>query len=133
MAENLDAVVAQRMAWMASLSDDDKAKVRADREAGAAEENKAARTAEFVATFGAADANQDGRLDRAEFTDFMVKLGQNAAARDVPHQKPEDVTDEQKDQVWAYFNSLSAEDGVAAADFGQAVAAIGAAIKAKMA
>ena len=133
MAENLDAVVNQRMAWMASLSDEDKGKVRADREAGAAEENKAARMEEFMATFSAADANQDGKLDRAEFTDFMIKLGQNAAARGVPAQKPEDVTDEQKDQIWAYFNSISGDDGVTAADFGQAVAAIGNAIKAKMA
>ena len=39
-----------------------------------AEETKAERMQEFAATFGSADTNSDGLLDRAEFEDFMGKL-----------------------------------------------------------
>ena len=42
---------------MAGLSEEDQAKVTADRNAAGAEETKAERMAEMAATFGAADTN----------------------------------------------------------------------------
>ena len=74
--------------------------------------------AEFAATFGSADTNSDGLLDRAEFEDFMVKLGQNSAARGVPHQPHADYSDEEKNAVYALFNAKNGDaDGVSQADF----------------
>ena len=78
MAEHLETVVQKRLAWFQSLSEEDQAKVRADKQAVADEAVKAERGAEMMATFQAADTNQDGVLDVAEFTDFMNKMSQNA-------------------------------------------------------
>ena len=65
----------KRIAWRAALSADDQAKVAAEKANWEAEETKAERMAEFGATFQSADTNGDGMLVRAEFEDFMVKLG----------------------------------------------------------
>ena len=73
--------------------------------------------AEFGATFQSADTNGDGMLVRAEFEDFMIKLGQNAAARGVPHQADSDYSAEEKDEIFAIFNAKSEGAGVTAADF----------------
>ena len=81
---DITAFATKRMEWMATLSEEDKAKVLADRAAFSAEETKAERMGELAATFGAADTNQDGKLDRSEFEDFMGKLSQNSQARNVP-------------------------------------------------
>ena len=86
--------------------------------------------AEIAATFQAADANQDGVLDKAEFTDFMGKLGQNAAARGVPHMSVDGVSDDVKEAVWAVFNGQTeGTDGVSMADFGAVSEIIGAKIR----
>ena len=48
----------------------------------------------------------------------MTKLGQNAGARGVPYQADSDYTDEEKDGIFALFNSKNADvDGVSTADF----------------
>ena len=93
----VDALAQARLAWHATLSEEDSAKVIVDRAAMADESVKAERMAEVMATFQAADTNQDGVLSREEMTDFMAKLGQNAGARGIPHMTEADVTDEQKD------------------------------------
>lgn len=85
------------------------------------------RKVEFVATFGAADSNQDGLLDKAEFTDMMEKLAQNAGARGCPHMNVADVDEESKEAIWAFFNGQTeGTDGVSAMDFGVAAMAIAA-------
>lgn len=83
---DLATLAGKRLAWRATLSADEQAALEADRASFTNEETKAERMAEMAATFQAADTNQDGRLDRAEFEDFMTKLGQNSAARNVPFQ-----------------------------------------------
>ena len=79
---------------MAALSEEDRAKVTADREAASAEETKNERMAEMAATFGAADTNQDGVLNQEEFTDFMGKVKQNVNARGVPFAGQDEVTED---------------------------------------
>ena len=60
----------------------------------------------------------------------MGKLGQNAAARGVPHMNVDDVSDDVKEAVWAVFNGQTAgTDGVSMADFGAVSEAIGAKIR----
>ena len=73
MAENLEAIVEWRRSYMAGLSEEDRAKVTADREASREDPVKSERMAEMAATFGAADTNQDGVLNGEEFKDFMAK------------------------------------------------------------
>ena len=118
MADAVTTLAQARLAWHATLSEEDSAKVIADRAALSDEATKAERMAEMAATFTAADTNSDGLLDRAEMADFLAKLGQNAAARGVPHMSEADITEEQKEAVWAYFNGLTGgTDGVSQADF----------------
>ena len=127
MADAVTALAQARLAWHATLSEEDSAKVIADRAALSDEATKAERMAEMAATFTAADTNNDGLLDRAEMSDFLAKLGQNAAARGVPHMSEADVTEDQKEAIWAYFNGLTeGTDGVSQGDFmagSQAIAA----------
>ena len=127
MAEHLDAIVQKRLAWFNALSEEDQGKVRADKQAAQSDEAvKAERMAEMMATFQAADTNQDGVLDKAEFADFMGKMSQNAQARGIPSMTEADVDEEGKDQVWGFFNGQSEGDGVKPADVGAAIQAIGA-------
>ena len=86
---DITALVTKRMTWMGTLSAEEKAALETDRAAFSNEETKGERMAEMASTFGAADTNADGRLDRAEFEDFMGKVAQNSAARNVPFQ-PQD-------------------------------------------
>ena len=74
MAEHLEAIVEWRRTWGASLSEEDQAKVTADRAAAREEPVKAERMAEMAATFSAADTNQDSVLSMEEFHDFMGKM-----------------------------------------------------------
>ena len=114
---DIDAAAAKRVAWMATLSEEQKAALMADRAAFSAEETKAERMGELAATFGTADTNADGRLDRSEFEDFMGKLSQNSAARNVPFQPHDDFSAEEKDGMYALFNGKSEGDGVTMEDF----------------
>ena len=89
------------------------------------EEGKAERTAEFGATFGSADTNQDGLLDRAEWDDFMSKLAANSAARDVPWPNDEAYPQELKDAVFELFNATTAgTEGISAADYHSTMGAL---------
>ena len=72
---DITALCNKRIAWKNGLSAEDLAKVQAEQAAWAAEETKADRMAEVATTFATADTNADGLLDRAEFEDFMTKLG----------------------------------------------------------
>ena len=65
----------KRLAWRNSLNDDEKAKLAEEQKTWEAEETKAERMAEFAATFQSADTDADGFLNRAEFEDFVTKLG----------------------------------------------------------
>ena len=87
------------------------------RAAFTSEEAQAERIAELAATFGSSDTNQDGRLDRAEFEDFMGKLAQNSQARNVPFQPHDQFSAEEKDGMYALFNGKSAEDGITMDEF----------------
>ena len=78
---DITALATKRLAWRNSLSDEDKAKLVAEKQSWEAEETKAERMTEFSATFTTNDTNNDGVLDRAEFENFLVALGQNAANR----------------------------------------------------
>ena len=126
MAEHLDAICQQRMQWFNSLSDDDKAKVRAAKEADRTDEGeKAARMAEAQANFGMSDANNDGKLDKEEFRTFMRNMSEAASNRGLPAMSEDNVDEEMKDKVWAFFNSQSAGDGLELADIMAGVMAIG--------
>ena len=108
----------KRLAWRQTLGADDQAKLAEEVKSWEAEETKAERVAEHGATFQAADTDADGFLNRAEFEDFLLKLGQNAAARGVPHQPHTDYSDEEKDGIFALFDAASPNDaGVSPADF----------------
>mmetsp|Transcript_27882 Transcript_27882/g.34615 ORF Transcript_27882/g.34615 Transcript_27882/m.34615 type:complete len:136 (-) Transcript_27882:88-495(-) len=122
MAENLDSVVQKRLEWFTALSAEDQAKVKADKESARTDEAvKAERTAEMMATFQAADTNQDGLLDITEFEDFMTKLSQNATARGIPTMSPADIDEEMKQKVWGLFNAEGSADGVSPADVGAVI------------
>ena len=127
MAEHLDAIVNKRLEWFNALSAEQQAAARADRQAATTDETvKAERMAEMMATFQAADTNQDGLLDKTEFADFMGKMSQNATARGVAAMSESDVDEEMKEKVWGFFNGQTAgTDGVSAADVGAAIQAIG--------
>ena len=74
MAEHLEAIVEWRRSYMAGLSEEDQAKVTADRAASREDPVKSERMAEMAATFAAADTNNDSVLDGEEFKDFMSKM-----------------------------------------------------------
>ena len=74
MAEHLEAIVEWRRSYMAGLSEEDQAKVTADRAASREDPVKSERMAEMAATFQAADTNNDSVLDGEEFKDFMSKM-----------------------------------------------------------
>ena len=88
--------------------------------------------AEMAATFQAADSNADGVLDRAEFEDFMQKMQQNANARGAPSVNADDLSDDFKEKMWAFYDAEGAQAGVSMADFGTATQKIAAQIKANM-
>ena len=58
--EHMDACAEFRNNWVKSLSDDDRAKMAAEKAAWTNEETKAERMAEFAATFQTNDTNADG-------------------------------------------------------------------------
>ena len=124
--EHVTAIAQSRLDWMNGLSEEDKAKLEAEKANWATEEFKAERMAEMNATFQAADTNQDGVLDKAEFADFMNKMSQNAKARGVPAMSEDDVDEATKDAVWGLFNGESDGDGVKPADVGAVIMKIGA-------
>ena len=75
MADNLTTVCAKRLEWMMSLSEEDRNKVMADKARLKDDaEFKAQMAAEMAATFQASDTDNDGLLNKEEFTDFMGKL-----------------------------------------------------------
>ena len=55
--ENLGTVVDARLQWLSSLSDEEKTKLKADKDSYADSQVKAQRTQEFMATFNAADTD----------------------------------------------------------------------------
>ena len=122
----LTTICTTRLAWHSALSADDQAKVVADKQGAMADETiKAERMAEMVATFQAADTNQDGLLDKTEFSDFMGKIGQNAGARGIPHMVEAAVDEATKEAVWTFFNGQTeGVEGVAPADVQACVKAI---------
>ena len=132
MAEHLDAIVAWRREWGASLSDDDQAKVTADRAASREDPVKSERMAEMAATFNAADTNQDGKLNQEEFTDFMGKMKQNSEARGVPMAGRDQVPEDLQQKMFDFMVAHSGEgaDGVTMAGFGASLVAIGQAMQA---
>ena len=127
MAEHLEAIIEWRRTWGASLSDDDNAKITADRAASREDPVKSERMAEMAATFNAADTNQDGVLSMEEFHDFMGKMKQNANARGVPFAGRDEVPEDMQQKMYAFFLSHSGEGaaGVTTAGFGAGVVAIG--------
>merc|ERR1719331_2525386 len=114
---DINAAAQKRVAWMATLTEEQKGAMAADRAAFFAEETKAERMAELAATFSAADTNADGRLDRSEFEDFMGKISQNLQARNVPFHPHDDFSAEEKDGMYALFNGKSEADGITMEDF----------------
>ena len=114
MAEHLDALAAKRMAWMGSLSDEDKQKLVAEKGSWESEDTKAERMQEMQATFQAADTNEDGVLNQAEFVNFVNSMNSNLTARGVPNMG----FDGDEDQWYALYNAESGDqDGVTVANF----------------
>ena len=128
MAEHLEAIAAARVAWLQSLSEEQRAAVRADKEASNDEAVKAERMAEGQATFQTADTNNDGLLDKAEFKNFMEMMAQNAGARGVPHMNPADCDEELQEKIYAFFDAEdgNAGNGVSLADVVSCMGKIGA-------
>ena len=126
----VEMLAEKRLAWRNRLSAEDQAKLVAEKAAWAAEETKGERMAEFDAAFAAADTNSDGLLDRAEFEDFMTKLGLNAEARGCPHQPDTDYTADEKNAIYDLFNGKTAgADGVTTADFFAVMQDVGAKVQ----
>ena len=73
MADNITILAQARVAWLGTLSEEDKAKVTAHREASRANSEESKQ--EFMATFQTADTNQNGVLEEAEFNNCMEMLG----------------------------------------------------------
>ena len=107
----------KRLTWKTSLSAEDQGKLEEEQKNWEAEETKAEKMAEFTATFQSADTDADGKLNRAEFDDFMTKLIQNLTARGVPHQPQADYSAEEHDGIYALFDAQGPEPGVTVADF----------------
>ena len=126
--EHLEAIAQHRLAWLNGLTEEQRAAVRADKEAAHDEAVKAERLAEAQATFGAADTNSDGKLDKAEFADFMEKMSQNAGARGVPAMTAADCPEDVQEKIFAYFDSIDGEvgNGVSFADVISGMEAVGA-------
>ena len=122
----MNAICEDRIAWVRSLSDDDKARLDAEKAAMNNEETKAERGAEIAATFTANDTNADGLLNRAEFANFFKAINQNAAARGVPTQDFDAISDELKESMYAVFAGHNTEaEEVSLASFFATLQAIG--------
>lgn len=133
MAEHLQDIATWRVEWLSTLSDDEKAKLQADRAEWLAEETKAARMAEMAATFQTADTNADGVLNQAEFNSFLEMMQSNTIAKGVPAMNYADVEEAMKDKLFAFYDAVGEAPGVTLADFGAGMNQFAAAIKAKMA
>ena len=115
MSEKLDVVVEAQMQWGMSLSDDQKAALRADRtklkEDG---EHKAAIVAAYTQLMTESDADANGRLDLQEFGVFLRKVSEAEAARGLPARS---WTDDSVATTYAYFNEADETDGVTPEQF----------------
>ena len=105
MAEHLDAIVAARVAWIATLSEEQKAALAA--------EQGFDHTEELTQTFNMADTNNDEHLDTNEFKVFFEYMVGNMNARGTPTMP---LADYNWDQMYAFFNHASPDDGVSIAD-----------------
>mmetsp|Transcript_7040 Transcript_7040/g.8476 ORF Transcript_7040/g.8476 Transcript_7040/m.8476 type:complete len:231 (-) Transcript_7040:133-825(-) len=76
-----------------------------------------ARMAEFEATFAAADANGDGRLDKAEMMDYLVKSYQARVAAGIPSRDASTMPPEMIDTFYEKMNSISEGEGIAKVDW----------------
>ena len=63
-------------------------------------------------TFTSCDANNDERLNKAEFEDFLTKLEQNSQLKILPFQPYDQYSAEEKEAMYAFFNSKSENDGI---------------------
>ena len=102
MADPVTILAQARANWMNSLGEEDKAKVAAHREE--MKTNPEEHKAEFMATFQTADTNSNGVLEQAEFNNCMNMLGQNIAAKGVPHKMFSDYSAEEQAAAWEHFN-----------------------------
>ena len=74
-----------------------------------------------MATFQAADTNQDGNLNKAEYDDFTTKMTENAKAR---FGKAAELSAEDKDYFFGMMNSINPDtDGWGMAEMGLMMAA----------
>ena len=106
MAHHLEEIVSERVAWIRTLAEDQKAALHAEENRSTEED-----LAELNETFGAADTNSDGFLDRAEFETFFGYMLRNYQARGTP------VMDGYNyDVLFAFFNHASPENGVSISD-----------------
>ena len=125
----LNELIAERVAWRQSLTEDDKAKLEIEKQAWTSNETKMPLIAEMLLTFQQADADSNMLLSEAEFGNFWTKHNSNSLGRGVPC--PPDYTDEQKPKVYAIYNAKTpGVDGVSLQDFFAVVADLGNKIKA---
>ena len=72
---------------------------------------------EFMTCFTGADVNQDGRLCRSEYMDFLVKEHASKAARNVPSQDPANMSEEKFNEMYDGQNAINqGEEGVSVRD-----------------
>ena len=80
------------------------------------------RGVEFKETFAAADTNQDGLLDLAEYKDFQAKSYANGVARDG---KAAEFTEAQLEFMYEHFNKANPDvDGLSMVDLALSIQAM---------
>ena len=110
-----EAAATVQFAWFESLSAEDKQKHQEDQARWSDDAQRPALMEAYMANFAAADANGDGRLDKAELKAWMAGLTADKIARGIPVYDNSNMTDEKLDGLYASFNAISDEgEGVSA-------------------
>merc|ERR1712196_28946 len=112
--ESIYKPMRQRMDEMKArdgITAEDDAKVNEWRKANPEEAKQ-----EFMATWGAADTDQNGLIDRTEYNSLVDMMVANAKAR---HGKDAKPTDEDKDFMYDLMNKITPDiDGISMMDMG---------------
>lgn len=104
-----EAAATVQFAWFESLSAEDKQKHLGDQARWYDDAERPAIMEEYNVIFAAADANGDGRLDKAELKAWMAGLTADKISRGIPVFDSSNMTDEKLDELYACFNAISDE------------------------
>mmetsp|Transcript_549 Transcript_549/g.887 ORF Transcript_549/g.887 Transcript_549/m.887 type:complete len:132 (+) Transcript_549:92-487(+) len=120
MGDQMIYFIAQsRVTWLTSLLAEQREAVESLRAPYHAEETRDAKKAEHLAVFNECDANNDGLLDKAEFSVYLMKEHEKRTAHGVPVQSsPSDMTAEQMDGFYGALNAYNPDtEGISFEDF----------------